>query len=848
MKSKSKSFLFSVITSSVCLLSINAQALTLKESVLETLETNPVVQERLKNFNETQQDLEIVKSEWLPSLDYRGTFGVNRAGDIKNSTDSSFDNNVTNENYTQYTNSLKLTQNLFNGFSTTHKIDYQEARILAAAYNYLENANDIAFQMVGAYLDVVRSYKLYQNAKDNVVINEKIYEDVKALFNQGLTTKSEMTKIYGSLSLARSNMIVQKNNTVDKEFRFKRLFGRSAAVSTFTLPNLNYVMPESIERATMYAIKNNPSILVSNFNIKGAQALYKQKKSKYYPTVDLEVEQVFDDVDNKNDFDSPDDRTKAYVVLNWNLYNGGADKADIQKSRSTINKEVEIQRDLKRQTIEGLELSWSAYELLGDQLEELYKYYEYSEETLDSYQTEYEMGRRTLLDLLSAQNDLINSKSQIINAQMDKLYAQYRILDAMGLLVNTIVEDNSKYKEISSPTLNPFDVIEDKLPVNKDVDNDKIVDSLDICDNSLSGDNITPYGCSQKEEDSDLDGIINLKDKCPNSPFGQTVDTSGCVLKDTNNKFEVNKDEYLNKVNEYTNESPIKSNKLGLYDYEFNVAANKNVKSTALDNQLMYDNFALIKRFDFVNMDKFNAENNNLNEISKVIKKYNDEDIKVTVIGHTQNMKDKKASFKKASLYSRTIKNELLRNGVNENIIIEESRVDYDKAYLETNKSDKTLNNVVAIALYVSKDVQKPILDDDNDGVINELDKCPNTPEGYTVDENGCTNKINLEVLFENDSSKIKEDTKLKVLAFAKYLNDNKEFNTVVTGHASKENSSSSVIHNQKLSEKRAIAIKDLLIKNGVETSRIKALGKGFNEPVASNNTKVKNKSSWKRF
>lgn len=835
MELKVKKRLISVVAS-VCLFSINLQALTLKESVLEALDTNPIVQERLKNFNETQQDLEITKSEWLPSLDYRATFGRNEAGNLKDETnESSYNHNVIDEGYNHYTQSLKLTQNIFNGFSTTHKIDYQKARILGAAHHYLENANDIAFQMVGAYLDVVRSYQLLQNAKDNVVINEKIYKDVQSLYDQGLTTKSEMTKIYASLSLAKSNLVVQKNNTIDKEFRFKRLLGRDADISSFTLPALNYAMPESKERATMYAIQNNPSILVSNFNIKGAQALYKEKKSKFYPTVDLEVEQVFNDVNRRNNFDMPDDRLKAYVVLSWNLYKGGAHTADVQKSKSTINKEVELQRDLKRQTIEGLELSWSAYEMLGQQLEELYKYYEYSQETLDSYQSEYEMGRRTLLDLLSAQNDLVNSKSQIINAQMDKLFAQYRILDAMGLLVNAVVEDEQAYDKIASPTLKPFEVIKDELPVKLDVDNDGIVDSLDICDNSKNNDDITPYGCSQKEEDSDLDGVPNSKDKCPETVFGATVDANGCEVENSVNRFTVNKEDYLNSVIAYSEQSPKKSNKLGLYDYEFNVAANKNIKSTPLDNHLMYDNFALIKRFDFVNMDNFDSNDNNISEVAKVINKYKDEDIKVTVIGHTQAMEDKEESYNKAASYAKNIKDELVKNGVNKDVLIEESRVDYDKAFLETNRGDKTLNNVVAIALYVPKKAEKVILDDDKDGVINELDKCPNTPAGYTVDENGCTNKINLEVLFENNSAVLKEDTKEKVLAFAKYLNDNKEFNTVITGHASKDKSSAS--YNQKLSEKRANAIKDLLVANGVEVSRIQTIGKGFAEPIASNDT-----------
>ena len=526
MKNSRKNFV-SIFASAICLLSVNLNALTLKESVLEVLDTNPVVQERLKNFNEIQQDLEIAKSEWLPSLDYSARIGRNNSGELKDSGSSKFDHTVQDRTYSHYTNSLKLTQNIFNGFSTTHKINYQESRVLGAAYHYLENANDIAFQMVGAYIDVIRSYQLYQNAKDNVDINQKIYNDVKSLYEQGLTTKSEMTKIYASLSLANSNLVVQKNNTMDKEFRFKRLLGREVKVSSLSLPALNYAMPESKERAVMLAIQNNPSILVSNFNIKGAQELYKQKKSAFMPTVDLELEQVFNDYSTDNSFDSADDRQKAYVVMNWNLYKGGAHEADLQKSKSSINKEVELQRDLKRQTIESLELSWSAYEMLGKQLEELYKYYQYSEDTLESYRSEYEMGRRTLLDLLSAQNDLVNSKSQIINAQMDKLFAQYRILDAMGVLVSSVV-DEAEYNKLIKPTLKPFDIVKDELPINLDADKDGIVDNLDICDNSVVGNNdIKPYGCSQQEKDLDFDGIPDYKDKCPNTPFASTVATSG---------------------------------------------------------------------------------------------------------------------------------------------------------------------------------------------------------------------------------------------------------------------------------------------------------------------------------
>ncbi len=525
-----KKTLFSIVVCGLC--SLDLSALTLKQSIEEVIATNPVVQERLSNFKEIQQDLGIAQSEWLPSLDYSASIGRNNGGDIFKSKGSSWRYGASDASYNNYTNSLKLTQNIFNGFSTTHKIEYQEARILAAANHYIENVNDIAFQMSGAYIDVIRSYRLLQNAKDAVEINKKIYEDVKSLYDQGLTTKSEMTKIYAALSLANSNLVVQQNNTVDKEFRFKRLLGRDVNVSELSLPALDMVMPSNIDEASKIAMQNNPSLIVSHYNTMAEQALYKQKKSKYLPTINIEAEQLLDNQSASHGkgaaYESPDDRQRIMLVLNWNLFNGLADIEDVQKSISSINREVETHKDLKRQTIEGLSLSWSAYELLGDQLKDLYEYYNYSKDTLESYQSEYEMGRRTLLDLLSAQNDLISSKSQIINAQMDKLFAQYRILDAMGMLVkNTLDEED--YNKVITPTTSPYKGQLDTLEPKED----KII---------YSG------AKSNSFVDSDFDGVADELDKCPNTQYGMKVDKDGCEIKNENNIYNLTDEVYTKMV------------------------------------------------------------------------------------------------------------------------------------------------------------------------------------------------------------------------------------------------------------------------------------------------------------
>ena len=151
---------------------VNSNALTLKESVVEVLNTNPVVQERLKNYRATQQDLTVSESEYYPRLDLRASAGINSPGNLNPDVDY-------DKNYNNYESSLILTQNIFDGFSTMHKVGYQETRTLAAAYNYVEVANDTVFKMTEAYLNVMRGRELLQIANENVQINIGIYNKIK---------------------------------------------------------------------------------------------------------------------------------------------------------------------------------------------------------------------------------------------------------------------------------------------------------------------------------------------------------------------------------------------------------------------------------------------------------------------------------------------------------------------------------------------------------------------------------------------------------------------------------------------------------------------------------------------
>ncbi|MFT7003191.1 MAG: adhesin transport system outer membrane protein [Sulfurimonas sp.] len=474
--------------------SLSAQ--DLKLTVDEVLSTNPIILERLKNYNATKEDITSAEAGYYPKLDL--SLGVGAQSGEKNNRgssnpiDDSFD-------YSVYENSLTYTQNLFNGFKTTYQVQQQKYRTIAAAYSYIEKVNDTSFEMVNVYLQVMKNVELLETAKANVDIDREILKKVKKLYEAGLTTLSEVNKIESSLSLAKSNYVVQENTLLDVTYNMQRVLGRYLDPKTMSRPVLNIALPATIQDAAQFAMQNNPSLLVSKYNIQLAQATYKEKKSPFYPSLDIEISQSMNK--NLSGTEGEYNTFSAMAYLSYNFFNGFADKAELQKSVSSIHQEVELKNTLRREVIEGLNLSWAANEKLGEQLNHLKDYKNFSLKTLTLYSKEYDLGRRSLLDLLSAQNDFIASKSQIINTEYSMLYAKYRILDAMGTLVSTVVGDTDVvYSNVGLIGNAPMN--NDSLPISFDKDKDLIVDEEDICSNSLSTEMRSIFGCKLVLEDT----------------------------------------------------------------------------------------------------------------------------------------------------------------------------------------------------------------------------------------------------------------------------------------------------------------------------------------------------------
>ncbi|MDD3451223.1 TolC family outer membrane protein [Sulfurimonas sp.] len=425
-----------------------------KSTISEVLSSNPIVQERLKNYNATKEDITAAKAGYLPKLDL--SVGVGKEDGERAPNNIPFDYNV-------YQNSLTLTQNVFKGFETQSRVAQHENRTLAAAYNYIEKVNNLSFETLNAYVDLMKHQELLALQKENIGIHTEIFKKVQKLYDAGLTTLSEVNKIESALALANANYVVQENTLLGVSHTMQKILGHTLDAQSMVKPANDVLLPATVEEATEIATKNNPSLLVSQYNIQLAHATYEEKKSPLYPSLDLELSQSYNK--NLSGVEGRYENLRAMAYLRYNLFNGFADKAGMQKSVSTIHQEMEIRNRLQREVIERLNLAWTANEKLAQQLKYLNEHKKFSLQTLTLYSKEYDLGRRSLLDLLSAQNDFMGAKTQIINSEYSLLFAKYRVLDAMGTLVTTIVQESDTiYSKVGLRGETPPN--SDKLPIS----------------------------------------------------------------------------------------------------------------------------------------------------------------------------------------------------------------------------------------------------------------------------------------------------------------------------------------------------------------------------------------------
>lgn len=404
------------------LMPMSSFGLTLEEAVQHVTSTNPAILQTIENYRATAYDTTMAKAGYLPSVDI-----VGRYGNEKTTTALYQDRSLK-----RYDRELKVTENIFNGFGTIEDVKKQEARVEAAKLSVMEKANQLSLQTAEAYLGLMKQYETLKLAEANLKKHQEIHQKIKERTDSGFGTKAEFDQSAGRVALANSNMIIQRSNYRDALTKFKRLYGDDVAPETLVKPAFNASLVTSFDAALDEANANYPSVLVQNKNIEAAEHNVKVATKEFYPKVDVELRHAHND--NVAGVIGPDYTRSAMVIASYNLYAGGYNKANHDKQQVNVLKEKQSVNDIKLRVRENLDYSWTAYEELKKQMPYLKEHRDFTASTLESYAKEFELGRRTLLDMLNTENERFSAEKEVVNNEYDLIFSEYRVLEGMGKL------------------------------------------------------------------------------------------------------------------------------------------------------------------------------------------------------------------------------------------------------------------------------------------------------------------------------------------------------------------------------------------------------------------------------
>lgn len=429
------SFIFSV----VLLLPCNAYSQSLEQAVAYTLDTNPELRIAYTRFKVDEKKVEQAESGYFPTIDLTGGIGYEYT-DTPGTRRDSKDNT---EELIRRELGIHLKQNIFSGFHTQSEVERTSYATSAEQWRLHSLAEDLALQVTKVYVDLIKSNALVALAEKYVASHKIVYAMIKSRMESGYSSSADLSQINGRLAKAHSILIAAKNNALDSATKFSRIVGQKAENLVIPVPDA-LILPKTQAQGLKRALNNHPTIHAALNDINSAKAQYKTAKSSYYPKISLELNANFNDnLDGEDgsgyrDVGGENNEVQAMLRFSYNLYAGGKDKAYAKETAYKMNEARALNRNVQRQVKEGFILSWDAFEQLTLQKKYIKMHVIASKDTQSDYAEQFKIGQRSLLDLLDTQNELFQSRRDYLEAQFSEISAQYRILNAMGSLVDAL--------------------------------------------------------------------------------------------------------------------------------------------------------------------------------------------------------------------------------------------------------------------------------------------------------------------------------------------------------------------------------------------------------------------------
>jgi len=414
------------------LFSSNAFAQTILQALKEAYNSNVELNAERENLIVSEQDLKIIRSEYLPSA----TITTSKSKEDTNKLTNQSGGDASINDVDPLSTSIKLEQTLID---FGRGADYQKKKvgIDLARVKLLKKEQDILYKAIEAYSGLVAAKEKEEINRKNVELKISQLETDRIRLERAEVKLSDVAQSESSLAGAEAQYIQSQNEVVISKLNYENVIGNVNESNLQKSIQAIANVPTSLESAIELSKKNNQDVKIAELELEQAEKDIAIAKSDLAPTASLSLERSYTE-DLSTTYDEREkDVLKATV--SWPFYSGGKKYATIDKNQSIKVRQRLILDNTIKNNLTGVTSAWVNLQSSESFLISVRAQVKAAEIANEGITAEYQSGAgsRSTLDVIQSNTLLLNAQISLANSERNYLLAQYNLLKSVGLLTSS---------------------------------------------------------------------------------------------------------------------------------------------------------------------------------------------------------------------------------------------------------------------------------------------------------------------------------------------------------------------------------------------------------------------------
>jgi outer membrane protein len=326
---------------------------------------------------------------------------------------------------------LTVTETVYNGNQTANKTRAAESQVFGAREGLRLMEQSVLLAAATIYMDYLRDAAILEVQKSNTHVLELTLRQTRDRYSAGLVTPTDVAQSEAQLAAAKSQELAAVSTLTTTRANFRRIIGIEPANLQPASPVDRY-LPQTVGGAIELALRQNPNVTAAMYGVDVSFLTVKINEGALYPSVSLQatVSKVWDpNITTINEFTAA-----ANAQLTVPVYQGGAEYSLIRQSKETLAQQRLALEQVRDQARADLVTAWGQLLAGKAQVTAAQSQVQASEIAYLGTTKEAQVGQRTVIDILNAQQTLVNARVALVTAQHDRVVASYAVLNAIGRL------------------------------------------------------------------------------------------------------------------------------------------------------------------------------------------------------------------------------------------------------------------------------------------------------------------------------------------------------------------------------------------------------------------------------